>query len=154
MFLPGLLVTGSGPLPRGAQPSPPVLQNDNTQAAGPPHQPSATRGAVPVTWTLWATGVLGACGVLAEQRWAHLCLTQHPPAVAGALSTGVNVPCFSFHKVLSPRGMANGGGAELRLLHHKVIWGTTQNPNTRNYSSAVLPAWEEPGAVGFKGQRR
>lgn len=71
--------------------------------------------------TLWAAGVLRPRGVLAEQRRAHLSLTHHPPAVAGALSTGVYVPRFSFHKVLSSRGVANGGGAELRLLLHKVI---------------------------------
>lgn len=96
-----------------------------------PTPPSASRGAALVTWTLWAAGVLGARGVLAEQWWAHLCFTQHPPTVAGTLSTAVDVPRFSFYKVLSPRGVANGGGAEFWLLHHKVIWGTTQKPNTR-----------------------
>lgn len=100
------------------------------------------RGMTLLTCTLWAAGILGAWGVLAEQRWAHLCLTQHPSAVTGALSTGVNVPRFSFHKVFSSRGVANGGSAELWLLHHKVIWGMTQNQNTRHYSSAVFPTLE------------
>lgn len=118
-----------------------------------PSPPSASRGTVLVTCTLRAAGVLRAWGVLAEQWWAHLCLTQYPPAVAGALSTGVDVPCFSFHKVFSSRGVANGGGAKLWLLHHKVIWGMTENQNTRNYSPAVSPTLKEPGAVCFKGQR-
>lgn len=74
-----------------------------------------------VLCTLWAAGVLGARGVLAEQWWAHLRLTQHSATVTGALRTGVNVPRFPFHKVLSSRGVANGGRAELGLLHHEVI---------------------------------
>lgn len=74
-----------------------------------------------VICTLWAAGVLGAGGVLAEQWWAHLRLTQHSTTVTGALCTGVNVPSFPFHKVLSSRGVANRRGAELRLLHYKVI---------------------------------
>lgn len=115
---------------------------------GPPHD------AAPVTWALWAAGVLGACGVLAEQRRAHLRLTQHPPAVARALRAGVNVPRFSLHKVLSPGRVADGRRAELWLLHHKVICGTREEPNTGNDRAEVSPACEEPGAVGFEGHRR
>ena len=111
-------------LPRGAQPGLLALRSDRAQAAGFPGEHVPRHGAV--TCALWAAGVLGARGVLAEQRWAHLCLTQHPPAVAGALRTGVDVPGFSFHKVLSSGGVANGGGAELWLLHHKVIWEMTK----------------------------
>lgn len=98
-------------------------------ASFPPHVRCAT---ILVTCTLWAAGVLGAGGVLAEQWWAHLRLTQHSTTVTGALCTGVNVPSFPFHKVLSSGGVANRRGAELRLLHYKVIWGMTQNQNTRN----------------------
>lgn len=117
-----------------------------------PHVGSPGPGTV--TCALRAAGVLGARGVLAEQRWAHLRLTQHPTTVAGALSTRVDVPCLSFHEVLSSRGMANGGGAELWLLHHKVIWEMTENENTRGYSMAVSPPMEEAGVVCLKGQRR
>lgn len=128
-----------------------------------PVGPQRLRGSLPrpgravrsaVTCALRAAGVLGARGILAEQWRAHLCLAQHPPAMAGALRTGVDVPRFSFHKVLSSRGVANGGGAELWLLHHKVIWEMTENENTRNYSIAVSPTPEAPGAVCSKGQRR
>ena len=139
-------------LPRGAQPGLLALRSDRAQAAGFPGEHVPRHGAV--TCALWAAGVLGARGVLAEQRWAHLCLTQHPPAVAGALRTGVDVPGFSFHKVLSSRGVANGGGAELWLLHHKVIWEMTKkNQDTRIYSTAVLPTLGEAGVICSKGQR-
>lgn len=74
-----------------------------------------------VTCTLRAAGVLGAGGVLAEQWWAHLRLTQHAATMTGALRTGVNVPSFPLHKVLSSGGVANGRRAELWLLHHEVI---------------------------------
>lgn len=103
-----------------------------------------TMPALP-TCALWAAGVLSARRVLAEQRRAHLRLTQHPPAVARALSTGVYVPRFSFHKVLSSRGVANGRGAELWLLHHKVIWGRTQRQNTSSYSSTFTATREGQG---------
>lgn len=112
------------------------------------------RMAVLVTCTLWAAGVLGARRVLAEQRRAHLGLTQHPPAVAGALGTGVDVPRFSFHKVFSSGGVANGRGAELWLLHHKVIWGRTQNPNIRNDSSAVRQHLKNPVLGALKGAEK
>lgn len=119
-------------------------------AAGPA---LSVLGPRAVTCTLWAAGVLGPRGVLAEQRRAHLRLTHHPPAVAGALSAGVYVPRFSFHKVLSSRGVANGGGAELRLLLHKVIWGRTQHPNTSRHLSAAIPTLGEPGAECSEEQR-
>lgn len=152
-FLPRLPTTGVGtPPPRAA----PQVCGSRPRTAPPPQPPPpqgvAGRGAV--TCTLRAAGVLGACGVLAEQRRAHLGLAQHPPTVAGALCARVDVPRLSFHKVLSSRGVANGGGAELWLLHHKVIWEMTENENTGNYSTAVSPALEEPGVVCSKGQRR
>lgn len=159
-------MTGPGTLPHGAPPGPLVLQEDEARAAAPalparrlpeaPRLPEAQppRRAAPVTWTLRAAGVLGAGGVLAEQRRAHLRLTQHPAAVARALGARVNVPRLPLHKVLAPGGVADGGRAELRLLHLEVIWGRREDPNTGNDPAAVSPAGEEPGAVGFEGQRR
>lgn len=125
-----------------------------TAPAPQPPPPQGFAGCGAVTCTLRAARVLGACRVLAEQRRAHLGLAQHPPTVAGALCARVDVPRLSFHKVLSSGGVANGGGAELWLLHHKVIWEMTENENTGNYSIAVSPALEEPGVVCSKGQRR
>lgn len=74
--------------------------------------------------------------------------------MACALGARVDVPRLSLHKVLSPGGVADGGRAELWLLHLEVIWGTREDPNTGNDPAAVSPAGEEPGAVGFEGQRR
>lgn len=133
MFLPGLPVTGLG-TPSCAMTTP------------------APRGPAPVTCALRAAGVLRARRVLAEQRRAHLCLTHHPPAVAGALRTGVYVPRFSFHEVLSSRGVANGGVAELWLLHHKVIWGRHKSEHETLFISSHPNAWRTRGC-GFKGQR-
>ena len=74
--------------------------------------------------------------------------------MARALGASVDVPRLSLPKVLAPGGVADGGRAELWLLHLEVIWGTREDPNTGNEPAAVSPACEEPGAVGFEGQRR
>lgn len=98
-----------------------------------------------VTCALRAAGVLGAWGALAEQWWAHFGLTQNPAAMAGALRTGVNVPCLPFHKVLSSGCVANGRSAELWLLYHKVIWGMTQNQNMKKLFTCSFCNCQRPG---------
>lgn len=63
-----------------------------------------------------AAGILGSDWTVAEEGRAHLRLTEHTSAVAGALSAGVNVPRLSLHKVLSTRGQTHGRLTQLWLM--------------------------------------
>lgn len=68
------------------------------------------------TWTVRAAGILRSDWTVAEQGRAHLRLTEHTAAVAGALSAGVDVPRLSLHKVLSTRSQTHGCLAQLWLM--------------------------------------